>query len=118
MWKLSRNNSNKTALYHAGAVPPLIGMLQSNDSAERAPAMAALWNLSLRSSRCEQIRAQMIEKDILSALADITQTQTDAMGRIVRKQGSVSRGIDDNTTIGLAKKLHEYLDDLKTANDN
>jgi hypothetical protein len=63
------------------AVPPLITMLSAETAAERAPAMAALWNLSLRSSRCEEIRAQMIGCEILTALSNIAEMRPNAMVR-------------------------------------
>lgn len=78
-WKLSRNNTNKCSLYHAGAVPPLITMLRAESQAERAPAMAALWNLSLRSNRCEEIRLQMLQCEILPALAAMAELTSNAM---------------------------------------
>jgi hypothetical protein len=56
-------------------------MLQAESQAERAPAMAALWNLSLRSARCEEIREQMIQCDILPALAAMAELTPNAMVR-------------------------------------
>ena len=53
-------------------------MLSAETAAERAPAMAALWNLSLRSSRCEEIRAQMIGCEILTALSNIAEMRPNA----------------------------------------
>jgi hypothetical protein len=41
--------------------------------------MAALWNLSLRSNRCEEIREQMIQCDILPALAAMAELTPNAM---------------------------------------
>ena len=81
IWRLSRNNGNKCLLYHAGAVPLLITLLRAESQAERAPAMAGLWNLSLRSKRCEEIREQMIQCKILPALAAIAEITPNAMVR-------------------------------------
>ena len=98
VWMLSRNNANKSALFDAEAVPALVRMLGAEAAAERQPAMAALWNLSLRSAHCEEIRWQMVGCDILPAL------------------GKVGQAGEDGATVGLARKLHAYLEQHAATN--
>lgn len=76
-------------------------MLRAESLEERAPAMAALWNLSLRSNRCEEIREQMMQCEILPALANIAELIPNAM---VSSSGAYLQEPFD--LFGLGSELH------------
>ena len=82
--------------------------------------MACLWNLSLRSSSCEEIRREMIQEDILPALqtlgsrnlaaAQITDSESTNEEDCNPNPANLAVvSIDDPATMELAEKLHTYL---------